>query len=100
MTSRIFLGIGAATLAMPAIAQTGGTVLGAPQFSTYENRGQCTAALAKERNAQRKDATTRGAGYQDLSGSEFNKASLTTTRCEMRNGRFVVVFYQNGFPQQ
>jgi hypothetical protein len=97
MTSRIFLAIGAAAIAMPALANSGGTVLGAPQFSTYDNRGQCTAALAKERNLQRKDPSKRGAGYQSLSGSEFNKASLRTTRCELRNGRYVVVYYANGF---
>ena len=97
MTRNILLAIGAAAMAVPAAAQTGGIILGAPQFSTYANRGQCTAALAKERNLQRKDATRRGAGYENLSGSEFNKASLTTTRCERRNGRYVVVYYANGF---
>jgi hypothetical protein len=86
----------AASLASPALAQ-GGVVLGAPQFGSYDSRGQCESALAKERNAQRKDPTTRGAGYQDLTGSEFNKASRSTTRCEERNGKYVVVFYQNGF---
>ena len=97
MTRNILLGLGAAAMAVPAMAQTGGIVLGAPQFQTYANRGACTAALAKERNAQRKDAARRGAGYQDLSGSAFNRASLTTTRCELRNGRYVVVYYANGF---
>ena len=82
---------------MPAMAQTGGIVLGAPQFDSYANRGQCQSALAHERNKQRKNADTRGAGYEDLSGSEFNRASLTTTRCEERSGRWVVVYYANGF---
>ncbi|MEO7826469.1 MAG: hypothetical protein ABIR60_04945 [Allosphingosinicella sp.] len=86
----------AGSIAMPALA-AGGIVLGAPQFQSYANRGQCESALAAERNKQRKDSTTRGAGYQDLSGAEFNKASRTTTRCEERNGQFVVVYYQNGF---
>ena len=86
----------AGIVATPAIAQ-GGIVLGPPQFDSYNNRGQCESALAAERNKQRKDPATRGAGYRDLSGSEFNKASRTTTRCEERDGKFVVVFNQNGF---
>jgi hypothetical protein len=86
----------AGTLAMPAFAQ-GSVVLGPPQFESYSNRGQCESALAAERNKQRKDPATRGAGYGDLSGSDFNKASRTTTRCEERNGQWVVVYNQNGF---
>jgi len=86
----------AGAIAMPAFAQ-GGTVLGPPQFQSYANRGQCESALAAERNKQRKDPATRGAGYGDLSGSDFNKASRTTTRCEERNGQWVVVYNQNGF---
>ena len=86
----------AGIVATPAIAQ-GGTVLGPPQFESYANRGQCESALAAERNKQRKDPAARGAGYQDLSGSDFNKASRTTTRCEERDGKFVVVYNQNGF---
>ena len=82
----------------PALAQDTGTVLGAPQFQTYANRGQCQSALAQERNSQRANPATRGEGYRDLSESEFNQASLRTTRCEERNGRYVVVFYRNGFP--
>lgn len=87
----------AGSMSMPALAQTGGTVLGAPQFGSYANRGQCQSALAHERNNQRKNPATRGAGYENLSGSDFQRASQTTTRCEERNGRFVVVFYPNGF---
>ncbi|HEX8224882.1 MAG TPA: hypothetical protein VF605_13770 [Allosphingosinicella sp.] len=83
-------------VATPAIAQ-GGIVLGPPQFESYTSRGQCQSALAAERNKQRKDPATRGTGYQDLSGSDFNKASRTTTRCEERHGKFVVVYNQNGF---
>jgi hypothetical protein len=86
----------AGAIAVPALAQ-GGTVLGPPQFQSYDSRGACESALAAERNKQRKDSTTRGAGYQDLSGSEFNRASRTTTRCEDRNGKYVVVYYANGF---
>jgi hypothetical protein len=87
---------GILAMPMPALAQ-GGTVLGPPQFQSYANRGQCESALAAERNKQRKDPATRGAGYEDLSGSDFNKASRTTTRCEERKGQWVVVYYQNGF---
>jgi hypothetical protein len=86
----------AGAIAMPAIAADG-IVLGPPQFQSYASRGQCESALAAERNKQRKDPATRGAGYEDLSGSDFNKASRTTTRCEERNGQYVVVYYQNGF---
>ncbi len=95
---KLIIAAAASALAFPALAQTGGTVLGPPQFQSYDSRGACESALAAERNKQRKDVTTRGAGYQDLSGSEFNKASRTTTRCEERNGKFVVVFYKDGFP--
>jgi len=89
----------AGLLAMPAVAQTGSIVLGPPQFSAngYANRGACESALAHERNAQRADPSRRGAGYQDLTGSEFNRASRTTTRCELRSGRYQVVFNPNGF---
>jgi hypothetical protein len=86
----------AGAIAMPAFAQ-GSVVLGPPQFESYTSRGQCESALAAERNKQRKDPATRGAGYGDLSGSDFNKASRTTTRCEERNGQWVVVYNQNGF---
>ena len=95
---KLLIAVAAGALAMPVMAQTGGTVLGAPQFQSYTSRGQCESALAHERNKQRKDPATRGAGYQDLNGSDFNRASQTTTRCEERNGKFVVVYYQNGFP--
>ena len=94
--NKLIIAAMAGIVATPAIAQ-GGTVLGAPQFESYTNRGQCESALAAERNKQRKDPATRGAGYEDLSGSDFNKASRTTTRCEERNGQWVVVYYQNGF---
>jgi hypothetical protein len=87
----------AGAVCVPALAQTGGTVLGPPQFDSYSNRGQCESALAQERNRQRKNPATRGAGYQDLTGSEFNKASRTTTRCEQREGKYVVVFNAAGF---
>jgi hypothetical protein len=87
----------AATIAAPAFAQ--GTVLGAPQFQNYANHGQCESALAQERNRQRANPSQRGAGYQGLSGSEFNRASRDTTRCELRNGQHVVVYYQNGIPR-
>lgn len=84
-------------IALPASAQDDGVVLGPPQFDSYANRGQCESALAHERNSQRSNPETRGAGYEDLSGSDFNRASRTTTRCERRDGRWVVVYYANGF---
>lgn len=84
-------------VAAPAFGQ--GIVLGPPQFDSYSNRGRCESALAHERNSQRKNPATRGAGYENLSGSEFNRASRTTTRCELRDGEYVVVFYQTGFPE-
>jgi len=89
----------AGSMSVPAFAQTseGGTVLGPPQFQSYSNRGQCESALAQERNRQRKDPAARGAGYQDLTGSEFNKESRRTTRCELREGKYVVVFNSEGF---
>ena len=95
---KLIVAAAASALAFPAVAQTGGIVLGAPQFQSYDNRGQCVSALAAERNKQRKDPATRGDGYGDLKGSDFNRASLTTTRCEERGGKWVVVYYANGFP--
>jgi hypothetical protein len=47
---------------------------------------------------ERKGSSPRGAGYENLTGSQFNQASLRTTRCEERNGQWVVVYYANGFP--
>ena len=88
----------AAALSFPAFATTGGTVLTNPEFAGgFENRGQCQSALAKVRNDQRKDPSTRGAGFRELSGDEFQRESLRTTRCEERGGKFVVVFNPNGF---
>lgn len=51
-------------------------------YGTFSSRGKCESALAHERNRQRKDASQRGSGYENLSGSEFNRASLRTTTCE------------------
>jgi len=95
---RLIIFASALAISAPALAIQG-TVLGPPQFAEggYASRGQCESALAAERNRQRKDPTARGAGYQDLTGSEFNKASRTTTRCEERNGRYVVVYNAEGF---
>jgi NAD/NADP transhydrogenase alpha subunit len=87
-----------AALSVPAFAQSGGTVLTNPEFGNgFSNRGQCQSALAHVRNEQRRNPSTRGAGYQQLSESDFQRESLRTTRCEERNGRYVVVFYPNGF---
>ena len=98
MKTLVIAALAATSLGVPALAADTGQVLGPPQFQSYANRGQCESALAAERNRQRKDPSARGAGYGDLSGSDFNRASLTTTRCENRGGQWVVVFYQNGFP--
>jgi hypothetical protein len=99
MTKYLIATAAAGLIASGAIAQgVGGVILTNPEFAGgFENKGQCTSALAKVRNAQRKDPETRGAG-QDLKGAEFNKLSLTTTRCELINGRYQVVYYADGFP--
>lgn len=88
----------AAIVATPALAQdTGGVVLA--EYGTYSSFGQCNAALAHVRNDQRKNPATRGDGYQDLSGSAFNQASLGTTRCEETSaGNYQIVFYSGGLP--
>jgi hypothetical protein len=90
----------ALSLAVPAFAQgAGGVILTNPEFEGgFANRGQCESALAKVRNDQRKNPDKRGEAYRDLSSSDFQKASLRTTRCEEINGRYRVVFYVNGFP--
>jgi len=90
----------ALSIAVPAIAQgTGGVVLTNPEFGDgFTNHGQCTSALAKVRNDQRKNPETRGAAYRTLSADDFQKESLRTTRCELIDGRHRVVFYVNGFP--
>ena len=90
----------ALSLAVPAFAQgAGGVILTNPEFEGgFTNRGQCESALAKVRNDQRKNADKRGEAYRDLSESDFQKASLRTTRCEEINGKYRVVFYVNGFP--
>lgn len=97
---KIFIAAAAATLAVaPALAQeAGGIVLTNPEFGDgFTNRGQCQAALSHVRNDQRKDPAMRGDGYQDLSASDFQSESLRTTRCEMIDGRYQVVFYVDGF---
>jgi hypothetical protein len=99
MTKNLLATIAAGLIASGALSQgAGGVILTNPEFADgFENNGQCTSALAKVRNAQRKDPATRGAG-QELKGAEFNKLSMTTTRCELINGRYQVVYYANGFP--
>ena len=68
-------------------------------YGTYSSFGQCNAALAHVRNSQRANPSTRGSDYQSLSGSAFNRASLTTTRCEQTAaGSYQFVFYSGGFP--
>jgi hypothetical protein len=95
---KLIFAAAAVALSIPALAQTGGIVLTNPEFAGgFKNRGQCESTLAQVRNEQRKSPATRGAGFQQLSESEFQRESLRTTRCEERNGKFVVVFNQNGF---
>ncbi|HEY8592900.1 MAG TPA: hypothetical protein VIL42_08560 [Sphingomicrobium sp.] len=74
----VLLAASAVLLATPAFAQS----IPLTEYGTFASRGQCESALAKERNAQRKGEKARGAGYENLSGSEFNKASRATTTCE------------------
>lgn len=90
----------AAGLAAPALAQgTGGVILTNTEFEGgFKNRGLCTAALADVRNKQRANASLRGEAYRELSASAFQKESLRTTRCELIDGRYRVVFYVDGFP--
>lgn len=98
---KLFLATAAAlSIAVPALAQgAGGVILTNPEFEGgFANRGQCESALAKVRNDQRKNPDTRGEAYRELSESDFQKASLRTTRCEEIEGRFRVVFYVDGFP--
>ena len=93
---KMFVAIAAAALAAPALGQgAGGVVLG--EYGTFANRGECESALAHVRNDQRRNPDTRGSGYEDLSGSDFNRASRTTTRCERVGQTYSIVFYENGF---
>ena len=99
---KIFLaGAVALGLAAPIAAQgAGGVILTNTEFNGgFGNNGQCTAALAKVRNHQRLHSETRGEAYRNLSASDFQKASLRTTRCEKIDGRYRVVFYADGFPK-
>jgi hypothetical protein len=93
----IHAAMAAAVLSTPAFAQQeGGVALG--EYGTFSSYDQCNSALAHVRNDQRKNPSTRGDGYQDLSGSAFNRASLTTTRCEaVSDGEYQIVFYSGGF---
>jgi hypothetical protein len=88
------------SIAVPALAQgSGGVILTNPEFQGgFANRGQCVAALAKVRNHQRLNPSSRGEAYRTLSRSAFQAESLRTTRCELIGGRQRVVFYVNGIP--
>ena len=99
MTKRVFAAALAASLAVPAMAQSaGGVILTNPEFvGGFANRGQCQSALSHVRNDQRRDPTLRGTDYTDLSSSDFQAESLNTTRCELIDGRYQVVFYVDGF---
>ena len=97
---RIFAAVVAAGLSAPLFAQgTGGIILTNPEFEGgFGNRGQCQSTLSHVRNDQRKDPSLRGSDYTDLSSTDFQAESLRTTRCEMIDGRYQVVFYVDGFP--
>lgn len=93
---KAFVAFAAVVLAAPAFAQgAGGTVLS--EYGSFSNRGQCESALAHVRNDQRRNPATRGDGYQDLDGSDFNRASRTTTRCERVGDAYSIVYYAEGF---
>ena len=93
---KAFVAFAAAVLAAPAFAQgAGGIVLS--DYGTFDNRGACESSLAHVRNDQRRNPETRGEGYQDLNGADFNRASRTTTRCERVGNDYVIVFYADGF---
>jgi hypothetical protein len=98
---KLMIAAAAATLAVPAVAQTSenGTVLtNTPEMAAgFENYGQCQSAFRKLRNEQRKSGERGGEPYDSMSNSEYNDASRTTTRCEDIDGRYYVVFNANGF---
>ena len=96
---RVFAAIAAASFAAPLFAQSaGGVILTNPEFEAgFGNRGQCQSALSHVRNDQRRDPTQRGTDYTELSSSDFQAESLRTTRCELIDGRYQVVFYIDGF---
>jgi len=98
---KVLMGAVALGIAAPIAAQgAGGVILTNTEFTGgFGNNGQCTAALAKVRNHQRLHAETRGEAYRNLSASAFQKASLSTTRCEKIDGRDRVVFYADGIPK-
>ena len=89
----------ASIVAVPALAQTGGTILtNTPEMEEgFDNRGQCQAAFRQLRNEQRKGTDRGGEPYDSMTNSEYNNASRTTTRCEEIDGRYYVVYYANGF---
>lgn len=98
---KLIIAAAAATLAMPAMAQTSenGTVLtNTPEMAAgFENYGQCQATFRQLRNEQRKSGERGGEPYDSMSNSEYNDASRMTTRCEEIDGRYYVVFNANGF---
>ena len=98
--NKVWIAAAAAAFAVPVAAQgAGGVILTNPEFTDgFANRGQCVSALAQVRNSQRANPLTRGEAYRTLSASDFNKESLRTTRCELIDGRYRVVFYVDGFP--
>lgn len=98
---KILVGAALLGLSMPLAAQgTGGIILTNPEFEGgFSNRGQCQSTLSHVRNDQRRDPSLRGSDYTELSTSDFQAESLRTTRCELIDGRYQVVFYVDGFPE-
>jgi hypothetical protein len=101
MTRLMLAAAAAATIAVPAFAQTAtdGTILtNTPEMAAgFDNMGQCMSAFRQLRNDQRKSGMRGGEPYDSMGNGEYNNASKTTTRCEMINGRYYVVFNANGF---
>jgi hypothetical protein len=71
-----------------AALPTAGMAQGAPELITFENRGQCEAAVAQIRNEVRRQA-------RDLvRPNETNEIIRENVRCERRGDRFILVIDQ------
>ena len=91
----------AATLAMPAMAQTSpnGIVLTntAEMAAGFETRDECQSTFRELRNDQRKSGVRGGEPYDSMSNSEYNRASRDTTHCEqLDDDRYYIVFNPEG----
>ena len=62
----------------------------------FKNKGQCQAALSKEINRQRMDATARTASRADESTSTFQKNMLDRFSCQLDAQDGVYRVYVNG----